>query len=66
MTADGSIVEIEEQVAFDSLPADVKAGLLAKAGKGKTPESRISHQERQAGWPTRPRSIPTGKNRKSR
>ncbi len=35
MTADGSIVEIEEQVAFDSLPADVKAGLLAKAGKGK-------------------------------
>jgi len=35
MTADGSIVEIEEQVAFDSLPADVKAGLQAKAGKGK-------------------------------
>src|SRR5260221_9161991 len=35
MTADGSIVEIEEQVAFDSLSADVKAGLQAKAGKGK-------------------------------
>jgi hypothetical protein len=35
MTADGSIVEIEEQVAFDSLPADVKAGLQAKAAKGK-------------------------------
>jgi hypothetical protein len=35
MTADGSIVEVEEQVAFDSLPADVKAGLQAKAGKGK-------------------------------
>ncbi len=35
MTADGSIVEIEEQVAFDSLTADVKAGLQAKAGKGK-------------------------------
>src|SRR5882757_5258328 len=35
MTADGSIVEIEEQVAFDSLPADVKAGLQAKAGKGR-------------------------------
>jgi hypothetical protein len=35
MTADGSIVEIEEQVAFDSLPADVKAGLQTKAGKGK-------------------------------
>src|SRR5258708_10017932 len=35
MTADGSIVEIEEQVAFDSLSADVKAGLRAKAGKGQ-------------------------------
>jgi hypothetical protein len=35
MTADGSIVEIEEQVALDSLSADVKAGLQAKAGKGK-------------------------------
>jgi len=35
MTADGSIVEIEEQVAMDSLPADVKAGLQSKAGKGK-------------------------------
>jgi uncharacterized membrane protein YkoI len=34
MTADGSIVEIEEQVAMDSLPSDVKAGLQAKAGKG--------------------------------
>src|SRR5260370_5013956 len=35
MTADGSIVEIEEQVAMDSLSADVQAGLQAKAGKGK-------------------------------
>jgi len=35
MTADGSIVEIEEQVALDSLSADVKAGLQTKAGKGK-------------------------------
>ncbi|HKV62872.1 MAG TPA: hypothetical protein VJO16_13225 [Candidatus Acidoferrum sp.] len=35
MTADGSIVEIEEQVAFDSLSAEVKAGLQTKAGKGK-------------------------------
>jgi hypothetical protein len=34
MTADGSIVEIEEQVAMDSLSSDVKAGLQAKAGKG--------------------------------
>jgi uncharacterized membrane protein YkoI len=35
MTADGSIVEIEEQVALDSLPVEVKAGLQAKAGNGK-------------------------------
>ncbi len=35
MAPDGSIVEIEEQVALDSLSADVKAGLQAKADKGK-------------------------------
>lgn len=35
MAADGSIVEIEEQVAMDSLSAEVKSGLQAKAGKGK-------------------------------
>ena len=35
MTADGSIVEIEEQVSLDSLPAEVKVGLQAKAGNGK-------------------------------
>jgi hypothetical protein len=35
MTADGSIVEVEEQVVLDSLSAEVKAGLQAKAGKGK-------------------------------
>jgi hypothetical protein len=35
MTADGSIVEIEEQVALDSLSPEVQAGLQAKAGKGK-------------------------------
>ena len=35
MTADGSIVEIEEQVAMDSLSPEVKAGLQAKAGDGK-------------------------------
>jgi len=34
MTADGSIVEIEEQVALDALSPEVKAGLQAKAGKG--------------------------------
>jgi hypothetical protein len=35
IAADGSIVEIEEQVALDSLSPEVKAGLEAKAGKGK-------------------------------
>jgi uncharacterized membrane protein YkoI len=35
MAPDGSIVEIEEQVILDSLSADVKAELQAKAGKGK-------------------------------
>jgi hypothetical protein len=35
MAADGSIVEVEEQVALDSLSAEVKTGLQAKAGKGK-------------------------------
>jgi hypothetical protein len=35
MAADGSIVEVEEQVALDSLSAEVKAGLQAKAGQGK-------------------------------
>jgi hypothetical protein len=35
MAADGTVVEVEEQVAMDSLPAGVKAGLQAKAGKGK-------------------------------
>ncbi len=35
MAADGSIIEIEEQVALDSLSPEVKAGLQAKAGKGK-------------------------------
>jgi hypothetical protein len=31
----GNIVEVEEQVAMDALPANVKAGLQAKAGEGK-------------------------------
>ncbi len=35
IASDGTIVEIEEQVALDSLSAEVKAGLQAKAGKGK-------------------------------
>jgi len=31
----GAIVEVEEEVALDSLPPAVKDGLQAKAGKGK-------------------------------
>lgn len=31
----GTVVEVEEQVALDSLPAAVKDGLQAKAGKGE-------------------------------
>lgn len=33
--ATGAIAEVEEQVALDSLPASVRDGLQAKAGKGK-------------------------------
>jgi hypothetical protein len=33
--ATGAVVEVEEQVAMNALSAEVKAGLLAKAGKGK-------------------------------
>jgi hypothetical protein len=33
--ANGAIVEVEEEVAMDALPADVRAGLQAKAGEGK-------------------------------
>ena len=33
--ANGAVVEIEEQVALDSLPSIVKDGLQAKAGTGK-------------------------------
>ena len=35
MTADGSLVEVEEEVAMQSLSPEVQAGLQAKAGKGK-------------------------------
>lgn len=35
MDPTGVVVEVEEQVAFRSLPAEVKSGLRAKAGKGE-------------------------------
>jgi hypothetical protein len=45
MDATGAIVEVEEQVAVDSLPAAVKDGLQLKAGKGKLlkVESIVKH-----------------------
>jgi uncharacterized membrane protein YkoI len=47
MDANGAIVEIEEQVATDSLPAAVKNGLQARAGKGKVikVESITKHEK---------------------
>lgn len=33
--SNGGVVEVEEQVAMDSLPAAVRDGLQAKAGRGK-------------------------------
>jgi hypothetical protein len=35
MDGNGNVVEVEEQVALDSLPAAVKEGLQARAGKGE-------------------------------
>lgn len=35
ISADGSVVEVEEEIALDSLPAPVRARLLQLAGSGK-------------------------------
>jgi hypothetical protein len=35
MDADGAVVEVEEEMSFEELPANVKAGLSEKAGKGR-------------------------------
>ena len=47
MDATGAIVEVEEQVAIDSLPAAVKDGLQAKAGQGRLVkvESIVKHDK---------------------
>jgi hypothetical protein len=47
MDATGAIVEVEEQVAIDSLPSAVREGLRAKAGKGKLVkvESIVKHDK---------------------
>ena len=50
MDANGTIVEVEEQVALDSLSPAVRDGLRAKAGKGKLlkVESITKHGKRVA------------------
>lgn len=35
IAADGAVVEIEEEIALDSLPAPVRTGLIQLAGSGK-------------------------------
>jgi hypothetical protein len=47
MDANGAIVEVEEQIEFEKLPAEVKTGLTAKAGKGtiKKVESITKHDK---------------------
>ena len=35
MDPTGAVVEVEQQIAFKSLPAEVQSGLRAKAGKGE-------------------------------
>jgi hypothetical protein len=45
--ADGTIVEVEEQVALESLPKPVQAALCAKAGRGNVlkVESLTKHEK---------------------
>lgn len=47
MDKDGAIVEVEEEVALDSLPAEAKEGLHRKAGSGKIIKvERLSRQDK--------------------
>ena len=47
MDSKGDVLEVEEQVAIDSLPDRVKSGLQARAGKGKLleVESLTKHEK---------------------
>jgi hypothetical protein len=50
--ANGAIVEVEEEVAMDALPADVKAGLQAKQAKANS--SRLKRSQRKTNlWLTK-------------
>ena len=61
MDASGAVLETEEEVATDSLSADVKAGLTTKAAGGKMRKSPIARLVEQSvckpGWPT-PKRLP--------
>jgi hypothetical protein len=48
MDADGSIIEVEEEVSMDSLPAEVKAGLMQAAGTGTI--GKVDHLQRRDNW----------------
>ena len=48
LDANGAILEVEEQVAMDSPPADLKAGLNAKSGLRQNSEGRFADEKRQA------------------
>ncbi len=63
----GAVVEVEEQVALDSLPAAVKDGLQAKAGKGKIlkVESLTKHVAKLVAYKSK-RYRPTARNQKFR
>lgn len=48
IAADGTVLEIEEEVSLDSLPAAVREGLQKKAGAGSITKS--SHSPRTEIW----------------
>jgi hypothetical protein len=61
MDPDGKIVEVEEQVGMDALPAVVRVGLQAKAGKGKVVHvESITKHDRLVAYEAR--VITAGKN----
>ena len=61
IAADGSVVEIEEVVALDSLPAPVRAGLLQAAGAGKI--TRVESLTKRGAIVAYEAQVRTGKKR---
>jgi len=65
MDARGAIVEVEEQVAMNELPADVQDALRTKAGKGKS--SKLNQSADAISWsPTKPKLAGMARGLKSR